>query len=179
MLTGDWIWEPLCLSASTIAAYLCQFIVDDGRYNVPLPDDAAALAAALYAARFCNLPPDQEFPVWGIDVFGRELRAPLWPGGKLPCDWNERGFGHPRYTPTTWHDLVAEPDGDRPFDMIGRLRKAMAATNPGVKLSKNFIADFLAKVIPYVTGERPSAATIKQWFKQPHERKRGRRRIHP
>jgi hypothetical protein len=187
LLAGDWVWEKLC---PTVLDRLRKIFADlDERYNPPSDNDMAVLAAAVTGMQFLDLPPEQEFPVWGIDVLGRELRAPLWPNGKLPFDWNERGFGHPRYRPTTWHDLVSEEqaNGTRrlapPFqscpDLIGRLRKTMAPTNPGAVLDNSFIADFLEKVIPHVTGETPSALTIWQWLRQPHKRKRGRRRIHP
>jgi hypothetical protein len=147
------------------------------QYRSPLDDDMARLAAVLTGMQYCNLPPEKEFPGFPmrlLDVLGNEviIRAPLFPPGVIPCDWEDRApFGHPRYVkPTTWHDLAS--------DMAAEFRRAMEPTNRGRRFGNRFaVARFLEKVIPLVTGETPSDVTVGQWLTQPRQRKRPRERI--
>jgi hypothetical protein len=63
----------------------------------------------------------------------------------------------------------------RGADMRAEFYKAM-----GRMLPTRETADFLARVIPLVTGERPKASTIRQHLVAPHHHKRKyRKRIHP
>jgi hypothetical protein len=146
-----------------------------GSYVDPSADDMARLAAVYTGMQYCNLHPEQEFPGFPIrllDVLGNEviIRAPLFPPGERPCDWDDRAFGHPRFEkPTNWHDLAP--------DMASEFRQMMKPTNPGRRFGNKYaVARFLKKMIPLVTGETPSAATIGQELKQPYQRKRPRTR---
>jgi hypothetical protein len=145
------------------------------RYVDPSDDDVARLAAVYTGMQYCNLPPEQEFPGFPIhllDVLGNEviIRAPLWPPGVRPCDWDDRAFGHPRHFKKGWHDLAP--------DMVAEFRRMMKPTNPGRRFGNKYaVARFLEEMIPLVIGERPSAATIGQELKQPYQRKRPRKRL--
>ena len=144
-----------------------------GRYVAASGDDMARLAAVYTGMQYCNLPLEQEFPGFPIrllDVLGNEvvIRAPLWPPGIRPCDWEDRAFGHPRFEkPVNWHDLAPQ--------MAAEFRRAMKPTN--LRRKRFPVAHFLEKAIPLVTGETPSAITIRQWLKQPYQRNRPRKRI--
>jgi hypothetical protein len=149
-----------------------------GRYVVPLDDDMARLAAVYTGMQYSNLPPEQEFPGFPIrllDVLGNEviIRAPLFPPGVIPCDWEDRApFGHPRYVkPTTWNDLAD--------DMAAEFRRAMEPTNRGRRFGKKYaVAQFLEKVIPLIfPDQKPSHGTIWQQLARPYKRRRPRKRI--
>jgi hypothetical protein len=158
------------------AKRLRKIIKGLGDYEVPFADDLAVFAAVLTGMQYCNLPLEQEFsgfPIRLLDVRGNKviIRAPLWPPGVHPCDWDDRAFGHPRFEkPTNWLDLAP--------DMEAAFLKAMKPTNPRRKFGKRFaVARFLEEVIPLITGETPSAATIGQQLIQPRKRKRPRKRV--
>jgi hypothetical protein len=153
-------------------------IIEDleGRYVVPSGDDIARLAAVYTGMQYCNLPPEQEFPGFPIrllDVLGNEviIRAPLWPPGVRPCDWDDRPFGHPRFEKlTNWLVLA--------HDMAAEFRRMMKPTNPHRKFGDKYaVARFLEKMIPLVTGETPARSTIERHLKKPYRRKRPRKRI--
>ena len=153
-----------------------------GRYVVPSDDDMARLAAVCTGIQYCNLPPGEEFPGFPIrllDVLGNEvvIRAPLWPPGCLPFDWDKRAradgtiIGHPRVEEKTWHDLAP--------DMAAEFRRAMKPTNPGRRFGNKYaVAKFLEKVIPLIfSDQKPSDRTVWQQLTRPYKRKRPRKRI--
>ena len=106
---------------------------------------------AAFGHLFSLWPLDVEFPVHTIDVRGNKytLEAPLFHPEHIPFDWDQRAIGHPCYAkPTTWQDLAQ--------DLVDEFHGTM-----GQKFDlRGASARFLEKVIPLITGERPSAETI-------------------
>jgi len=152
--------------------FICDDCATPGMAEMPEPLPPGSQAPSEQGA------PD--FPIrLGTGVSGNEVAIlePMWPGGKLPFDWETRKrpdgtvIGHPRRFKNTWHDLAP--------GMITEFLPAMTPTNSdsGFAPNKSYIARCLEKVIPRVTGEKPRAATIRQWLLKPYERKRPRRRL--
>ena len=110
------------------------------------------------------------FPMHTVDALGNEyiIESPLFPhrprlsSPDQPDDWKDRlrpdgtFMGHPRRG-KTWRD----PDIAK--DIADEFYRAMGRTFG----KRGITADFLAQVIPLVTGERPSAKAIGQWLVQP------------
>jgi hypothetical protein len=121
----------------------------------PAPAELSALAAALTGMRFRYLNPDENIVVFDLATQQRlALRRPFgMPSPRMIA---------PRDFTRNWHDLAP--------DMVAEFRRA------GPKLNNKALARFLKKVIPRITGEKPSAATIGQELKQPYQRKRPRTR---
>jgi len=118
---------------------------------------------AAYGHLFGLWPSGVGFPVQTIDVRGNKytLKAPLFHPKHIPPDWDQRAIGHPCYAePTTWRDIVQDL-ADEFHGAMGRTFDWRGAT-----------ARFLEKVIPLITGERPSARTIGQRLIWLHSRRR-------